>query len=83
MLNGKNASVADGTEPDSTANKAEFSDHILATASVLPPLVLFIQFSNCGQHIRKWSKHHFDGAHGYTIYHAANLTELTGSGGAA
>jgi len=34
----------------------------------LPPLSLFIQFSECGQHIRKWSMHHFDGATGYTIY---------------
>jgi hypothetical protein len=31
VLNGQNASLVDGTEPDSTANKAEFSDHILAT----------------------------------------------------
>lgn len=31
MPNGRNASVADGTNGDSTANKAEFADHNLTT----------------------------------------------------
>lgn len=31
MSNDRNASLADGTNPDSSANKAEFADHILTT----------------------------------------------------
>ena len=54
-----------------------------AQRPMLPPLALFIQFSDCGQHIRKWSTHHFDGANGYTIYHASNLAELSSPGGDA
>lgn len=37
-----------------------------------PKLEIFIQFSDCGQHIRRWSRFAFDGA---TAYHTEPVRE--------
>ncbi len=35
---------------------------MVAATPILDEPALYIQFSDCGQHIRKWSRDHFQGA---------------------